>query len=151
MCLFLIISLNKNQPRIPFLTKHLGWVLVKWSLVETKSGNLKGSLFLYLGFFVLFTLLRCIISSNVRITNDAKANCACRWNKLSNDVILIFSFRPDLALWNFSKTRKKPRIFLVRIFPHLDWIQRDTEYIQSECGKIRTRITPNTDTFYVVQ
>ena len=44
-------------------------------------------------------------------------------------------------------------IFIVRIFPHLDQIRRDTKYlslrIQSECGKIRTRKTPNTDTFHV--
>ena len=45
-------------------------------------------------------------------------------------------------------------IFIVRIFPHLDQIRKDTKYlslcIQSECGKIRTRKTPNTDTFYAV-
>ena len=34
---------------------------------------------------------------------------------------------------------------LVRIFPHSDWIR-----IQSECGKIRTRITQNKDTFHAV-
>ena len=39
------------------------------------------------------------------------------------------------------------RVFLVRIFPHSDWIRRDT---QSECEKMRIRITPNTDIFYVV-
>ena len=38
-------------------------------------------------------------------------------------------------------------VVLVRIFSHLDWIWRDTE---SECGKIRTRITPNIDTFHAV-
>ena len=41
-------------------------------------------------------------------------------------------------------------VILVHIFPHLDWIRRDTLRIQSECGKIRTRITLNTDTFYEV-
>ena len=57
-------------------------------------------------------------------------------------------------------------VILVRIFPYLDWIRRDTRYlsvfspnagkyfeslrIQSECGKIRTRVTPNTDSFYAV-
>ena len=51
-------------------------------------------------------------------------------------------------------------VILVHIFPHSDWIRRDTEYlsvfspisvrIQSYCGKIRTRRTPNTDTFYPV-
>ena len=33
-------------------------------------------------------------------------------------------------------------ITLIRIFPHLLLIRRDTG-----CGKIRTKITPNTDTF----
>ena len=41
-----------------------------------------------------------------------------------------------------------------RIFPHSDWISRDTE-IQSECAKMwekmRTRITPNTGSFYAVK
>ena len=36
------------------------------------------------------------------------------------------------------------------IFSHSDWIRRDTR-IQSECGKIQTRITPKTDTFYAVK
>ena len=53
-------------------------------------------------------------------------------------------------------------IIVVRIFPHLNWIRRDTKYlfelnkerhevslpIQYDCGKKRTRTTPNTDTFY---
>ena len=45
------------------------------------------------------------------------------------------------------------RVILAHIFPHLDWIQRDRESlrIQSECGKMRTRITPNTNTFYAVK
>ena len=45
------------------------------------------------------------------------------------------------------------RVILAHIFPHLDWIQRDGESlrIQSECGKMRTRITPNTNTFYAVK
>ena len=40
-------------------------------------------------------------------------------------------------------------IFLVHIFPHSDGIRRDTR-IQSECGKIRTRKTPNRDAFQAV-
>ena len=44
-------------------------------------------------------------------------------------------------------------VILVRIFLHSDWIRKDTEYgvslrIQSECEKMRTRITPITDTFH---
>ena len=40
-------------------------------------------------------------------------------------------------------------IVLVCIFPHSAWMRRYSVSlrIQSECGKIRTRITPNTDEF----
>ena len=41
-------------------------------------------------------------------------------------------------------------VFLVRIFAYSDWIQRDIPRIQSECKKIRTWKTPNTDNFYAV-
>ena len=39
------------------------------------------------------------------------------------------------------------------IFPHSCWIRRDTPYsvqMRGNAGKMRTRITPNTDTFYAV-
>ena len=44
----------------------------------------------------------------------------------------------------FSEHCPNTDLFLVRIFPHSDWMRRDTKYevslrIQSECGKIRTR------------
>ena len=44
------------------------------------------------------------------------------------------------------------RVFLVRIFSHSVWIRKDTVHlrIQSECGKIPTRKTPNMDTFHAV-
>ena len=38
-------------------------------------------------------------------------------------------------------------VFLVRIFPNLDWIWRDTEYFW---GKIGTKKPPNMDIFHVV-
>ena len=38
------------------------------------------------------------------------------------------------------------RIFLVSIFPHSVYLR-----IQSECGNLQTRITPNTDNFHAVQ
>ena len=42
-------------------------------------------------------------------------------------------------------------VIQVRSFPHSDWLRRDISlHIQSECGKIRIRITPNTNTFYAV-
>ena len=43
-----------------------------------------------------------------------------------------------------------------RIFPHSEWIRRDTAYLSvfspnaGKCRKMRTRITPNTDSFYAV-
>ena len=46
------------------------------------------------------------------------------------------------------------RVFLVRTFPHLDWIRRDTVSlrIHSKCRKIRTRRkTPNKDFFQAVK
>ena len=40
------------------------------------------------------------------------------------------------------------------IFPHTDWIRREYLFVFSlnsgKCGKMRTRITPNTDTFHAV-
>ena len=41
-------------------------------------------------------------------------------------------------------------VFVVLIFPHSDWIRRDTLRIQSEYGKIRIRKIPNTDPFHAV-
>ena len=51
-------------------------------------------------------------------------------------------------------------VFLVRVFPHSDWMRRVSLHtqcessvslhIQSEYGKIRTRKTPNTDTFHAL-
>ena len=43
------------------------------------------------------------------------------------------------------------KVFLVPIFSHSDWIRRDTRDIQSECGKLRTRKIPNTDTFHAMK
>ena len=64
--------------------------------------------------------------------------------------VLVFNFTVS-----FNTTRKAPvfGFILVRIFTHSDWIRKGTSYfdIQSECGKLWTRITPNTDTFYAVQ
>ena len=43
-----------------------------------------------------------------------------------------------------------------QIFPHLDGIRRDTEYLPvfspntGKSGKMRTKITPNMDSFYAV-
>ena len=61
-------------------------------------------------------------------------------------------------LAHFSNTAWKVSVFgviLVRVFPHSNWvslrIQSKSFRIKSECGKIRTRITPNTGNFYAVK
>ena len=44
-------------------------------------------------------------------------------------------------------------LFLVRIFPHLDWIRRDTKYLSvfsPNVGIYRPEITPYLDTFHAV-
>ena len=44
-------------------------------------------------------------------------------------------------------------VILVRIFPHSDWIRKDTLYLYvfpSKCGNIQKRITPTMDTFHAV-
>ena len=44
-------------------------------------------------------------------------------------------------------------VFLVRIFPHSDWIRRDTEYLSvfsPNAGKYRPEKTPYLDTFHAV-
>ena len=39
-----------------------------------------------------------------------------------------------------------------RVFPHSDWIRRDTSIrMRENPGKMRTRITPNTNSFYAVR
>ena len=45
-------------------------------------------------------------------------------------------------------------VFLVRIFPHSDWIRRDTSYLSvfsPNAGKYGPEITPYLDTFHTVQ
>ena len=50
-----------------------------------------------------------------------------------------------MKLYSYSYTLREKcpntKLFLVRIFPHSDWIRRDRVplFIQSECGKIRSR------------
>ena len=56
------------------------------------------------------------------------------------------------------RVRSYSGLYFVRIFPHSDWIRRDTEQIISpysvwmreNAGKMRTRITSNKDSYYAV-
>ena len=66
-------------------------------------------------------------------------------NRVLYDQILKFK-----AAWKVSVSG----VILVCIFLHWDWIRKDTPYLSvfsPNTRKIRNRISPNTDTFYVVQ
>ena len=68
--------------------------------------------------------------------------------------VVIESLYLAIIKW-ICYTAQKVSVFgaiLVRIFPHLDWIRKYSVSlrIQSGCSKIRTRITPNTNTFHAV-
>ena len=76
---------------------------------------------------------------------------------------IMNSFESDLQTLNCKKPCiKRARIrsssgpHSSHIFPHSDWIRRDTEYfsvfswMRENAGKMRTRITPNTDSFHAV-
>ena len=80
------------------------------------------------------------------------------YRKLTNilmTAVCIFLYLVHILVWPFLCIAWKVCVFgviLVRIFSHSDWIWSDTASlrIQSECRKMRTRITPNTDTLYAV-
>ena len=74
------------------------------------------------------------------------------WYSLYPEIGLLLIFIELITAWKVFVFG----VFLVRIFPHSYWIRRYTERysvflcIQSESGKIRTKKTPNTDTFYAL-
>ena len=67
----------------------------------------------------------------------------CVYNYLQNFISSI----PDQKMSVFG-------VFLVRIFQHSNWIRKFVNLCKSlysvECGKIRTRKTPDRDAFYAV-
>ena len=85
--------------------------------------------------------------------------CKEHRNKWRKNIVFLYLRR--FSLWNLSRKTSVnnlfwPRFFtaskvsvlgviIVRIFLHSDWIR-----IQSQYGKIRTRINPNVDTFHAV-
>ena len=55
----------------------------------------------------------------------------------------------NITVWNVSKYG----VFLVRILPHLDWIQKDTKYLSvfsPNAGKYGPEKIPSLDTFHAV-
>ena len=94
----------------------------------------------------IFTFISLHFSVVVQVENDYLVLWLCVPETTT------FSFNPfrahhgHITVWKVSVSG----VFLVRIFLHSDWIRRDTLRIQSKCGKIRARKTPNTDTFHAV-
>ena len=67
----------------------------------------------------------------------------------------ISSIKLTTQVMKFSIARKvsKYGVFLVRIFPHSDWIQRETPYLsvfRPNAGKYGPEKTPQLDTFHAV-
>ena len=67
-----------------------------------------------------------------------------------------YILRPKECIWYYCvksvRTRSYSDPHFSRIFPHSDWIRRDTispysVQMRENAGKMRTRITPNTDSF----
>ena len=54
--------------------------------------------------------------------------------------------------WKLVLRKKNPYsvLFWSAFFPHSDGIRRDSVRMWENAGKMRTRITPNTDSFYGV-
>ena len=72
----------------------------------------------------------------------------CSYHPWISVIIAHLHYMKNIRIRSYSG----PHFF--RIFPHLDWIWRDTPHLSvfsPNAGKMRTRITPNTDTFYAVQ
>ena len=67
-------------------------------------------------------------------------------------------FVPMWFLYKTDALREKcpnnTELFLVRIFPHSEWIRRNTKYLSvfsSNAGKYKPEITPYLDTFHAVR
>ena len=76
--------------------------------------------------------------------HEFEISCFESWH-LVNET-LIFEFLILFTAWKLSVFG----VILIGISPHSDWIRRVSLRIQSGCGKMRTRVTPNTDTFWTV-
>ena len=81
----------------------------------------------------------------MKLKKEAKKDIPMRWDLLKLEVR---HYHP------LCEKYPNTEFFLVRIFPHSDWIRRDTKYlslrIQSECGKYEPEKTPYLDTFHAV-
>ena len=98
-------------------------------------------------------LTDCVYDEEPLIT---KPHNSWNWNKTFKVKIKISSFDKkdistvaSLLLESLYCVKKSVfGVILTRIFPHSAWIRRDT--IQSQCGKIWARITPNMGIIYAV-
>ena len=72
-----------------------------------------------------------------------------QWSGVRKKVLLLMLTSIHLSL-SIALRKKYPytEFFLVRIFPHLNWIRRDTEYLSLFSPNVRK--TPYLDTFHAV-
>ena len=119
-------------------------------------------------FFLLFFLPIFIFSSCVKILLVLFSSIM-PFSRLSTNefnIYAVFSWRLILHIINlYVITNHQPGLKRVcirsysgllfsQIFPHSDWILLTSPYsvrMRENPGKMRTRITPNTDSFYTVQ
>ena len=103
---------------------------------------------------MIYTLAKWQLSQFFRINSDQKQNIA--WNKFHTTKIKIIFVSHK---WSQNHCVERVRIqsysgpHFFRIFPHSDWTQSFSPYtvrMWKNAGKMRTRITPNKITFYVV-
>ena len=96
-----------------------------------------------------FGLFWIYLPRRITTRKEITANAPTRTPEYENQSTRRSSTYKQQTAWKVSVFG----VFLVRILLHLDWIRGDTEYrsvFSPNCGKIRTRKTPNTDTFHAV-
>ena len=78
-----------------------------------------------------------------------------KYPRLTNKKIVVVILRQLNYAWVVTLREKYPNteFFLVRVFPHSNWIRRDTPYLSvfnSNAEKHRPEKTPHFDTFHAV-
>ena len=99
---------------------------------------------------IFYSLLLCHKISDI-YRNLSSHNWRCNWYCTHQNIdMLRYHCLKRVRIRSYSGGH----FFL--IFPHSDWLRRDREYLSvfspnaGKCGKMWTRITPYTDTFYAV-
>ena len=154
---YILFSVNKRLTRDTMLIRSAVFLAICRISKPTEIQNILGGI-------LLFKYLKKINFREINFTGISF--CGCKFWHIYLEFIfadgeiliisrgfsfviaryLIFTSSKTITAWKVSVFG----VILVRIFPHSDWIGRDTSispYLVRMRG-IRTRITPNTDTFY---